>query len=333
MTEKKPTLTFFCELPSEKLQALFADRKIIPQLRRLGANISLGLPDFSPERAAVVKKLTHERVPVTAWLLLPKEQGYWTSLDTVAETIRCYQQFKEWSAKNKLQWAAIGLDIEPRRDRKLFGSQWKAELPDLAARLFAERKYQARETDLRGLITQIRLDGYAVETYNFPFVSDERLAGSNVIAKTLGTPALDADREVLMLYSSFFAKHGDAILWSYAQQAQAVGLGSTGGGVELEDGEPLRALSWPELRRDLLIASHFSQHLYLFSLEGCIEHGYLDWLESFDWNWPVEMPNRTGKGVNAVRGALQGLLWASAHPTAILFSVLVLNALLRRKSH
>jgi len=330
--EKKPNITFFCEMPADELKELFTNNQVIRQLLQLNANVSLGLLDFSSDRASVVKKLTRAGIPVTAWLLLPKEQGYWTSLDTVSETVHCYRNIKVWTEKNGLNWAAVGLDIEPRLDRmKLFGKNWTYEIPDLIKRLFLTNKYQKQENDLRALVNQIRADGYPVETYNFPFVIEERKADSNILSKLLGTPDLEADREVLMLYSSFFTKNGDAILWSYAHQAQGIGLGSTGGGVELDGGEPLREMRWIDLRRDLLIAQEFSQHIYIFSLEGSMRNNYLERLINFDWSGPIELPKQSGQKITLLRKILQAFLWIFSHPVEIFLSLITLKRLLSRK--
>jgi hypothetical protein len=214
---------------------------------------------------------------------------------------------------------------------KLFGKNWTYEIPDLIKRLFLTNKYQKQENDLRALVNQIRADGYPVETYNFPFVIEERKADSNILSKLLGTPALEADREVLMLYSSFFTKNGDAILWSYAHQAQGIGLGSTGGGVELDGGEPLREMRWIDLRRDLLIAQEFTQHIYIFSLEGCMRNNYLERLINFDWSGPIELPKQSGQKITLLRKILQAFLWIFSHPVEIFLSLITLKRLLSRK--
>lgn len=314
-----PDITFFCELSIEALERLFNNPSLVKKLRLLDANISMGLLDFSPERAKIIKKLTKAGIPVTAWLLLPKEQGYWTNLDTVAATTRIYGEFKKWTAKNDLQWAAVGLDIEPSYDRKgLFGSDWKNQLPELVIRLFNINHYRLALSDLRTLINLIRTDGYPVETYNFPVVVEERKASSEIISRVLGTPPLDSDREILMLYSSFFDRNGDAVLWSYARQAEGIGLGSTGGGVELENGEPLPSLRWIDLRRDLLIAKQFSKYLYVFSLEGCVQNDYLDRIIDLDWDAKIQMPREEITKINLLRNLLAGLLWILSHPLVIL---------------
>jgi hypothetical protein len=127
----QPDLTFFTELPVAELESLFSDPSLLRKLRRLNTNISMGLLDFSSSRAKIVRKLTRAGIPVTAWLLLPKGQGYWTNLDTVSATARCYGQFKQWTQEHNLEWAAMGLDIEPSLQRmELLSPNWKNQLLD-----------------------------------------------------------------------------------------------------------------------------------------------------------------------------------------------------------
>jgi hypothetical protein len=327
-----PKLTFFCELPGEDLKKLFSTPGLIKQLQTLNANISMGIKDFSSERSSIVKQLTRSGIPVTAWLLLPEEKGYWTSLDTVSETVKCYCQFKEWTVQNRLHWAAVGLDIEPRKDRmELFGKHWYKSVPSLISRLFRTQKYSRLENDLRALINIIRSDGFAVETYNFPFSIDEKRADSRILTKALGTPPLDSDREVLMLYSSFFPSIGDAVLWSYAHQAEGIGIGSTGGGVELKSGEPLATLSWNDLRKDLLIAKSFSPNIYIFSLEGCVANDYLDRIIKLDWNGFIQIPEKKGKMISSLRSILQTFLWILSHPLGIIIPFLFIKQFSKKK--
>lgn len=319
----KPTLTFYCELESEPLTQLFAGSKLTNMLVKLDANISLGLLDLSAERAEVVKKLNRAKIPVTAWLLLDKDQGYWTSLDTIEETAIQYNMFKAWKSKYKLEFAAIGLDIEPRLNTvSALGKNIWSQSFDLVSRYFSGRQYTENLAMARALIQSIREDGFAVETYQFPTVADERAARSNVLAKTLGIPPLSADREVLMLYSSFFSKYEDSILWSYAKQCQAVGVGSTGGGVVIEGVPPLKTMRWIDLKRDLLLASKAVDHIYIFSLEGCVANNFMDRLLDLDWSTEVIPPERSAMGISLVRKVGQGLLWALSHPLEVVVGII-----------
>jgi hypothetical protein len=326
----KPTLTFFCELESFPLSELFAGSKLTNMLTKLDANISLGLLDLSAERAEMVKKLNRAKIPVTAWLLLDKDQGYWTSLDTIEETAIQYNVFKAWKAKYKLEFVAIGLDIEPKlKTVSELGKNPLNQVSNLVIRYFSNRQYSENLAAARALIQNIRADGFAVETYQFPSVVDERAARSNILAKTLGIPPLPADREVLMLYSSFFTDYQDSILWSYARQCHAVGVGSTGGGVEIEGVAPLKTLRWIDLKRDLLLASKAVDHIYIFSLEGCVANNYMDRLLDLDWNTEVIPPERSAVGISLVRKVGQGVLWALSHPlemfTGMLFGALFMR--------
>ena len=53
-----------------------------------------------------------------------------------------------------------------------------------------------------------------------------------------------------MLYPAA-CKPGGAILWSYAPEADSVGVGITGGGVDLPDAIKADPLTWEEFTRDL----------------------------------------------------------------------------------
>ncbi|MBA4374986.1 MAG: hypothetical protein C0401_02285 [Anaerolinea sp.] len=320
----KPSITFFCELETPDLKVLFSDSKVMKDLSSLNANVSLGLLDLSMERADIVKKLTRAGIPITAWLLLPKSEGYWTNLDTIQDAIRQYFKFKEWRNKHKLEISVIGLDIEPKLDTVLaLGKNPVSQFKQIARRYFSGKRYASNEVDTRALMQMIRSDGFAVETYQFPIVVDERAARSNFFTKILGILPLPSDREVLMLYSSFFPYYADSILWSYAQHAKAVGIGSTGGGVELEGLPPLKVLRWIDLKRDLLLASQAVNHLYIFSLEGCIKNNYMDRFIELDWSTQVIPPTRTAMGVSLVRRVGQVVLCLLSHPFEALAWILV----------
>jgi hypothetical protein len=326
----KPVLTFCCELESAPLSDLFSGSKLINMLSKLDANISLGLLDLSAERAEVVKKLNRAKIPVTAWILLDKDQGYWTSLDTIEETAIQYNLFKVWKAKYKLEFAAVGLDIEPELNTisALSTNPWN-HAPILAKRFISNQNYYEKLATARALIQSIRADGFAVETYQFPTVVDERKAKSTVLAKSLGIPPLSADREVLMLYASFFPSFSDSILWSYARQCQAVGVGSTGGGVEIYGMPPLKTMRWIDLKRDLLLASKAVDNIYIFSLEGCVMNNYMDRLLDLDWSTRVIPPERSAMGISLIRKVGQGVLWTLSHPLEVVLGLIVTTSFVK----
>jgi hypothetical protein len=311
---QKPNLTLACELEPEPLKELFANQELIDDLKALNASISLGILDFSPERIEVVRQLNKAGIPVTAWLLLPKEQGYWFNRDNSFEAIARYGQFKTWTAKNKLRWAAIGLDIEPDiRAVQEFMKDRQAGFNRIVKNAVNSRRNQLSLIDYRTLVAQIRLDGYFVESYQIPFIVDERKAGSTLIQSSFGLVDLQVDREVLMLYSSFIPKNGVSILWSYAPDAQGIGIGSTGGGVELMEGA-MPTLDWQAFKRDLLLAKQKTDSIFIFSLEGCVRQNFIKELVNFDWEETVIAPIETADKIDRLRRVGRGLLWVSAHP-------------------
>ena len=313
----KTEITFFCELPAQELKKLFEDRFVFDDLKTLHAGISLGILDLSSERANVVKKLNHLGIPVTAWLLLPEEQGYWFNLRNYAEATARYQAFKVWSEENQLEWAAIGLDIESDiNELKRFTDERGAVIQKALKRLRDTKAYHNAKKAYEALVAQIHADGYLVESYHFPLIVDDREAGSTVLQRVAGLVEIAVDREVLMLYSSFFRPHGHSILWSYAQKAQAIGIGNTGGGIQAGALENVPYLSWDEFATDLRLARRSGKPIYVFSLEGCVTQGFLPRLVTFDWQAEVELP-RTAL-VSAGRSGLRGLLWLIERPLVLL---------------
>lgn len=312
-----PRLTFFCELEAGALRALFADPAVLEHLVALKASVSLGLVDLRPERAAVVHRLHAAGVPVIAWLLLPAEQGYWFNLDNAPQAAARYEAFREWTATHGLRWDGVGLDIEPdlHELRRLLAGGWLQRLALLRRLRQGARLRRAREA-YEALIARIRADGCRVDTYQLPLIVDERQAGSTLLQRLLGIVDLPADREVLMLYSSFVRPHGAGLLESYGPQARSIGVGSTGGGVELPGAGAAAPLSWEEFSGELRQARRLCADLHLFSLEGCVRQGFLPRLHAFDWSQPGEAPKKTARRMNLMRRAGGAMLraWALLPP-------------------
>ena len=119
------------------------------------------------------------------------------------------------------------------------------------------------------------------------------------------------------------------MLWSYGRDALAggggVAVGSTGGGVDI-DQPP--ALTWTELVRDLRLARQWGDEIFVFSLEGCVERGYLRHLGGLGWDAPINLPLRHSQRVDVVRRAVRSLLWASARPSVVLSGLALVVALI-----
>lgn len=187
-----------------------------------------------------------------------------------------------------------------------------------------ERPGRARAA-YTALVERIHADGYRVENYQFPLIADERWATSTLLQRLLGLVDVRTDREVWMLYTSVFpGSIGPGLLWTYGPEAPAVGVGSTGGGPDIPGHPEVPALDWEAFARDLRLARRWSDDLLIHSLEGCVRQGLLERLRSFDWNQEAAPP-RTAWLAAGLRGALRGLLWASAHPWRV-FGATVISA-------
>ncbi len=310
---RAPRLTFFCELGAAPLRALFADPAVLGELVALEARVSLGLVDLSPKRAEVVRQLGQAGVPVIAWLLLPEAQGYWFNRDNAVHATTRYADFLAWTAEHGLQWNGVGLDIEPdiHELQRMLAGRW-LRLPALLPGLLRGERLHRALAEYRALVARIRAEGYRVDTYQMPFIVDDRRAQATLLQRLTGVLDLPADREVLMLYSSFVRPHGPGVLWSYGPEAQSIAVGSTGGGVEVPGLIDVPPLSWDELTRDLRLARRLCEDLHLFSLEGCVRQGFLSRLRAFDWEGPVDVPYKQAGRLDRLRRAASLGLRASA---------------------
>lgn len=308
---QQPHLTFFCELEPHSLTELFADANVVETLRALQATVSLGMIDLSPERAAVVQALNRAGIPVVAWLLLPKAEGYWANTDNAPQMVTRYAEFRVWTARYALAWAGVAIDVEPPFSdmQALMGGKAVSLLTRAARRVLDRERHDRAASIYATLIDQMRLDGHTVESYQLPFIVDERSVAAHVLQRLFGLVDLRVDREVLMLYTSFTPSIGPGLLWSYAHNAEGIGVGSTGGGVD--DFTPL---GWQALARDLRLARRWSDALYVFSLEGCVHQGFLERLVDFDWEAEEAVPETAARQVARVRRVWRGVLWAGAHP-------------------
>ena len=320
MTTPPPRLTFFTELEEEPLVALFSDPRVVDHIASLDATISMGILDFSAGRAEVVRQLNARGVRLVAWQLLPKEQGYWYSLDSASFATERYRQFCDWSSREDLQWEAIGIDIEPHIDefRELLTYNLRTFF-SLLRRLWKRTAlYEQSWSTYEALVTRMQADGYSVESYELFFMADERLAGSSLLSRLLGIVHTPADKRVGMLYSSLFRPFGAGLLRTYARLFDSSAVGVTGGGVELDGVQVKEPMSWEELARDLRIARRSSADIHIFSLEGCVARGYLERLPAFDWDGDFEGAPAWTAFLSLSRVLGTGLLWLFAHPVYLL---------------
>jgi hypothetical protein len=92
---------------------LFSDPAVIGDLLALRARVALMVSDLSDERAGVVRQLNAAGVPMVGIPLLPLAQGYYFTADNAGQAADRYAEWRAWTRRHGLEWAGVGLDIEP----------------------------------------------------------------------------------------------------------------------------------------------------------------------------------------------------------------------------
>ncbi len=315
-----PHLTFAC--CEHGIGDVFADPGPIPSLRKLHANVAIPILDFSPQRAEVVRRLNQEGIGVVAWIVLPKEQGYYLTADNEPQAAARVEAFEQWTHDQGLRWAGVGLDIEPNVAElaQLRGHPWRLFTKLLSRGLKGGRITRAREA-YSALIEAIRSKGYLVQIYQMPYIAAERRAHSSIPDRLLGTVDVRGDDDYLMLYTNYTRAVGAGMIWSLGPSAQGIAIGSTDG--DATPGSGTGPLDWSEFSRDLIVASHFTQQIGVYDLEGCIRQGFLPRLLAMDWNESVTIPAVSIQRAARLALIVRSVLWIGSN-----FPYLISGALL-----
>jgi hypothetical protein len=306
-----PRIAFAADGSTSELESLFSQPNVISDLKTINAGIALSLPDLSPDRARIVRQLNSAGIPVTAWLTLPSEQGYYLNAGNAPEAAARFAAFQTWTSTYSLQWAAVGLDIEPGIHEFTSIRNSKSRLAwTLIKRYFDMERIQRARNSYSALIREIQAQGYPVETYQFPFLADERRARSTLLERLAGIVDVRGDREILMIYTSFRQQLDSALIWVYGPDAQAIAVGITNGP---EAAPHFTRLNWEELSHDLIVASHFSHEVGVYNLAGCVQQGFLPRFKTMNWNQSVTISADSIRKATRFRARLQRAIWLVAH--------------------
>ncbi|MFV9507757.1 MAG: hypothetical protein AB4911_24665 [Oscillochloridaceae bacterium umkhey_bin13] len=336
----QPQLFFFCELASSELYAYLQSGALLHTLATHSYGLALATRDLTAIDAAVVRLLNQHQIPVVAWLILPPSEGVWFNLQNYPQALEHYTAFQTWARAEGLQFAAIGLDFEPPSADLDRIQHWGAR--EVLRRIWLAREnvlFASARTAYTELIARIHHDGYEVHTYQLPFLADDRRAGTTLAQRALDILDLPVDLEVLMCYSSAPIETlghdlGGALITSYGPTADSIAVGTLSGStVRQGSAEGLPALSWAALERDLLLAANYTDTIYVYSLEGCLERDLLPRLTSLNWSRSTQPVLSKRVLVSLLRSSmLVGLLTARFSRTLLAWSgwILFLGLLFRR---
>ncbi|MCE1199776.1 MAG: hypothetical protein LWW85_12465, partial [Marinilabiliales bacterium] len=314
--------SFFNEQEGKAVQQLFQDSTLIPSLQMMHAEIRMGMLDLSPERLEVIQRLNRAGIPVVAWLLLPKEKGYWFHSGNAREAFERYQEVKNWAAASGIHFSGIGLDLElDMNDLILFQTnKWKL-LGKLIGRLYAKEEFMAAKKAYEQLIDTIRKDGFPIESYYIPIIRYETARGQTALQQMSGFMDLKTDKDIPMLYTSFMGDpYGTLKVLAIDEKLETVALGSTGGGFD----PTMKSMTWEALEYDLRLAATSARELHIFCLEAAVEKGFIQKMSHFQYDLPVKAyPEQIAQ----VKSRIHGILLLSnifSHPNWLIFGLFVL---------
>jgi hypothetical protein len=307
--KSRPYLIFGCDRQTGELDALFSPA-LVSELKELGAGVALSTEDFSRARAQVVRRLTDAGIRMTAWIVLPKEQGYYVNVGNAAQTAARFAEFDTWTSENGLRWESVGLDIEPiLQEFGALSGDKRRLMSFVIRRAFDWERVRRAHDDYQALVRRMQARGSRVQTHQLSFIADERKAKSTLLQRIFGLVDVRGDEEVLMLYTSLSEPLGAALIWVYGAEAQVVAVGSTAlsGDAALDAKYP--PLTWEKFSRDLRVAHHFTRVVGIYSLEGCVRHGFMPKLRTMDWAEPVVISGASVEQATQFRFAVRVALW------------------------
>jgi hypothetical protein len=313
-----PKLGFAVELPEEYIDKYFTE-ETFGYIQKLDAGVVIGTVDLSSKRASLVQQLNKRNIPVFLWILLPHEEGYWMNMDNADNSTKRYNEIKSWIGQYNLSVLGLGFDLEAdwRNLQEINESKWVLLLESVVSRFKLDALNYAKKV-YEGLANQIKSDGYQVQTYTMPLIYDERKIGSTLLERLTGfVDVQNVDTEAPMLYTTLFP-YGLGVLQSYGNISSTVSVGITGG-IGSQGGGIYSNFS--QFETDLLFAYHNlgASYIGIYSLEGCIDNGYLPQLLTMDWTKQVTPQQlkwfqEEATIVEENRQSIQALLYASTQP-------------------
>jgi len=317
-----------CDMPAAELAGFF-DEALIAHVGVHRLRLCLTMRDFSPLRAELVRRLNRARIVVVAWIVRDEHDSVRDyRMHDAALVGERYREFLQWSTQHGLGWDAIGIDIEPDiRDAVRFGDQPSVDVNTLVRRIADRWHLDAATADYATVVTQMRTDGFAVESYEIPFVRDDRVSGSTIARRLLGLPDLAADRTVIQLYSSNVRPYGPGLIATYAPESSSVLIGSIAA-----DGHN-RPLNENELLRDLgHVAACGVTHIYIADMQAVYAlPGVADVIVAQAWrNQTLPPTDEVHHQVSRMRAGVRALLWAGARPAVLLPLLIPVLLLIRR---
>ena len=205
---------FFVEEHPENLDALprakAIERILTPEtcqfLEDRGWGISLAMINLDEPTGRLIKRINQKfpNLPISAWVVLPDKDGYWTNRFNVPQTTRRVEEIKAWTNRFDLNLEAFGFDLEIPIEN--FRGIMTAKSPILGLlkewiKVARSEQYKRQnkegyspEQEMSALLAQLKTERIKTHSYELPSPLDA--ASRGVLQNT------DFDTRVTMVYST-----------------------------------------------------------------------------------------------------------------------------------
>ena len=322
-----PAITYIYDMPADHISSFWTDA-LIEDLSRAHIRLCIAIRDTSDARATLIQRLNLAHIPVVCWLVrddLDIMRDYRTG--DANQLHARYRDVMRWSVEQSLRWDAIGIDISADvRDTVRFGDYPAVDVNTFLRRISNRWHIDAATKSYENLLSLIRADNHRIESYEIPFIRDDRVSGSTLARRLLGLPAIAADAVVVSLYSSHSRPYGPGLISTYAPECAAVAIGDC-----TTDGNN-QPMSEHELWRDLQHVSGCGvPHIYIAGFPSIVEKGWHAKIIAGGWvRRSLPPTDEVHHQVARMRAGLRALLWAGARPSVLLPLLLPVLMLVRR---
>lgn len=290
--EKSTKIDFMTEVQGFKLLELAKDSTNIKKLQELGAELYIGLTDFSNERAEAIKIFQKANISCHAWLLLPKGEHYWPNAHNGTSVLKRYEKLNEWSLKNNLKWKSLTLSLSPyNTDQRIIENGPFSTIKVILKRLISGSVQEHGDLNyarLRAISQANQLPIYSIIT---PYQVDSREVNVDTWKQITGIFNTLNDKEILSIFSYY--ENDNALTLAQFKEYQpgfsTILIGSTNNNKPLSSIENPSILQWDELAQCITLARQYDKNLIIFGLDGAIQNDILNNLSNHLSD--VKLPN------------------------------------------
>ncbi|KXX70459.1 hypothetical protein [Flammeovirga sp. SJP92] len=290
--EKSIQIDFMTEIQGFKLLELAKDSTNISKLKELGANIYIGLTDFSSERVEALKIFQNNGINCHAWLLLSKGEHYWPNAHNGSAVLKRYEKFREWTLSNQLSWESLTLSLAPYgTDTRIVENGPLSISKVILKRLISGSVQEHGDLNYARLRALSKGDNLKLVSIISPYEVDSREVNVETWKQITGTFNILNDQEVLSIFNSYEPSSSLTLaqLKEYQPGFSTILIGSANKTKPLSNIENDRVLNWDETCKYITLARQYDKSIIIYGLEGAIKNNILDQLSNHLTD--VKLPN------------------------------------------